>query len=503
MTLLRKTFTYLLSSFVVLTGFLTTALPAHAMSSGTLSFSASKTTLNVNEQVTVSVNLAVAGTPGAGSIQLDVNFDASKLSLVTANTTGSIFQITYGDTATAGSFSTARYTQTNGGTTGGKIVDLVFKATATGSANVSFANSSRVWEAGSGAEKALTKNAVQTLTIQSGVVDPPPDPAPTINGFSVSPTKITQGGSATLAWDVSNASSVSINQGIGNVAAKSSGVVKPSVTTTYTLSAANSGGTSTRAVTVTVVPATPVTPTPRATATPTPASTSTTDPNTLSLTQSSINFSSTTAVADGVDTITVTVNLLRENGTPASDVEPSITGLRDIGDAASPFVYDDTTKAWTSFITSTEVGSTTVTISAGGLNLASQELTFTEPNTTPEPIEPTDNGGSSFWRLLLIGLGLLILLLLILFFVWRRLHKDDDEEEYDDTDPNAPAFPGDDSSANPEGDAANQAPPAVVAAPVEDEKKEEDQSASFDANQALQRTPPAAEQPQQDDTIPL
>ncbi len=500
MTLLRNTFTYLLSTLVIAVGLVTTAAPARAMDSGTLSFSPNKTTLNVGEQVTVTVNLAVAGTPGAGSIKLVVNYDSAKLSLVNANSTGSIFQVPQAEASAPGQYSTSRYTQTNGGTTGGKVIDLTFQATATGAGVISFDNASKVWQ--TGIEKPLTKNATQTITINNGTVNP--DPAPTINGFSVSPTKITQGGSATLAWDVANASSVTINQGIGSVATKSSGVVKPKVTTTYTLTATNSGGSSTRSVTISVVPASTPTPTPVATVKPTPVATSTTDPNTLSLSQSSINFSSTTAVADGVDTITVTVNLLRENGTPASDVEPSITGLRDIGDAASPFVYDDTTKAWTSFITSTEVGSTTVTISAGGLNLASQELTFTEPSATPEPVDTSSDSGSSFWRLLLIGLGLLILLLLILFFVWKRLHNDDDEEEYDETDPNAPAFPGDDSASEADAPADNT-PPAVVVAPVEEEKKEEEQSASFDPNQTLQRTPTAApaEQPQQDDTIPL
>lgn len=508
MTLLRKPFHYLLSALVLVGALFSTVNPAQAMDSGTLSFAANKTTLSVGEQVTVTVNLAVAGTPGAGSIGLVVNYDFSKLTLVNANSTGSIFQIPQAEASADGQYSTSRYTQTNGGTTGGKVVDLVFQAKANGTASISFDGSSKVWE--TGVEKTLVKTATQAITIQSVVVDPSPtptpttttDPVPTVNSFSVSPTKITQGGSATLSWDVSGASTVSINQGVGTVSAKSQGVVKPKVTTTYTLSATNSGGTTTRSITLSVVASTP-TPKPTSTVTATPVPTASTDPNTLSLTQSSINFSSTTAVADGVDTITVTVNLIRENGSAASDIEPTISGLRDTGDAASPFVFDETAKTWTSFITSTEVGATTVTINAGGLDLASQELTFTEPSTSPEPVEPTDESGSSFWRLLLIGLGILILLLIILFLVWRRLHQDDEEEEFDDTDPNAPAFPGDDSAA--EGDAADAGtPPLVVAAPVDD-KEEEDDTAAFNANQALQRTPPAAPAtPAADnDTIPL
>jgi hypothetical protein len=515
MKIFHKLVSSIITAGLMLATLLTPFQGAHAMESGTLTFSTTKTSLQVGEQVTVSVNLAVAGTPGAGSIRLIVNYDSSKLSLVNAGSTGSVFQVVDAEASVAGQYSASRHNN-SGGTAGGKVVDLTFQATSAGTAAISFDAGSKVWEATTGDEKPVTKTATQSLTISNVTATPPPNPAPTVNSFAVSPTKINQGASATLSWDVSNASSVSINQGIGNVSAKSSGVVKPSVTTTYTLTATNSGGTTTRSATLTVVTPTatpkPATPTPKptvapttiatATATPTPA----VDPNTLSLSQSSINFSSTTAVADGVDTITVTVNLKRENGTPASDIEPIISGLRDSGDAASPFVYSEADGVWTSFLTSTQVGSTTVTISAGGLNLASQEVTFTEPTSTPEPVTPTDSSGSSFWRLLLIGLGILILLLLILFFVWRRLHRDDEEEgdEYDESDPNAPAFPGDDSTTSEEAGEQGTQESAVAPVPAPEEPKEE-ANAEFNADQTLQRTPDTApaEQPQNNDTIPL
>lgn len=74
---------------------------------------------------------------------------------------------------------------------------------------------------------------------------------PTIGSFSATPAFITTGGTSLLAWAVSNASSTSINNGIGNVSSTSL-LVNPSVTTTYTLTATNPGGSSTSSVTVTV-----------------------------------------------------------------------------------------------------------------------------------------------------------------------------------------------------------------------------------------------------------
>jgi len=80
------------------------------------------------------------------------------------------------------------------------------------------------------------------------------DAAPTrpLAAFSASPATIDPGGSTTLAWTTSGASSVSIDQGIGTVAATGSRVVVPTVTTTYTLTATNAAGATTSQAVVTV-----------------------------------------------------------------------------------------------------------------------------------------------------------------------------------------------------------------------------------------------------------
>lgn len=81
---------------------------------------------------------------------------------------------------------------------------------------------------------------------------PPPAPAARITNFSVEPRAIQTGQSATLTWAVANATDISINNGIGSVAANGTRQVFPTTTTTYTLTASAAGGNDTRSVTVDV-----------------------------------------------------------------------------------------------------------------------------------------------------------------------------------------------------------------------------------------------------------
>jgi hypothetical protein len=71
------------------------------------------------------------------------------------------------------------------------------------------------------------------------------DLSPIINTFEASPSIIKQGEVAQLRWNVSMASSVSIDGGIGNVALSGNIPVVPTGTTFYTLTAKNPAGTST------------------------------------------------------------------------------------------------------------------------------------------------------------------------------------------------------------------------------------------------------------------
>jgi len=83
--------------------------------------------------------------------------------------------------------------------------------------------------------------------------------APIINSFSASPSTITVGESSTLSWSVTDATSVTIDNGIGSVALIGTTAVNPTTTTTYTLSATNAAGSVTATTTVVVSSAVAVT----------------------------------------------------------------------------------------------------------------------------------------------------------------------------------------------------------------------------------------------------
>ncbi|HKR65875.1 MAG TPA: hypothetical protein VJZ00_19245 [Thermoanaerobaculia bacterium] len=74
--------------------------------------------------------------------------------------------------------------------------------------------------------------------------------APAIDAFTVAPSPIKPGQSTILSWSVRDATTVTIDQGIGAVPANGSRLVTPSVTTTYVLTATGPGGTTTSRVTV-------------------------------------------------------------------------------------------------------------------------------------------------------------------------------------------------------------------------------------------------------------
>lgn len=76
--------------------------------------------------------------------------------------------------------------------------------------------------------------------------------SPTVSSFAANPASITEGNNSTLSWTVTDATTVSINQGIGTVEPSGSIAVSPTVTTTYILTATNSAGSTTANVTITV-----------------------------------------------------------------------------------------------------------------------------------------------------------------------------------------------------------------------------------------------------------
>jgi hypothetical protein len=95
-------------------------------------------------------------------------------------------------------------------------------------------------------------NSHGSVTALVTVVVSPSSAHPVIESFSASPPSIVVGQSSTLQWEISGATTVSINQGIGSVPVSGTRVVSPTATTTYTLIASNSAGSVTTSVTVKV-----------------------------------------------------------------------------------------------------------------------------------------------------------------------------------------------------------------------------------------------------------
>lgn len=88
-------------------------------------------------------------------------------------------------------------------------------------------------------------NASTTVTV-NGTVN-----LPTISSFTATPSSISSGQLSTLAWTITGATSVSINQGIGAVTGSSISV-SPTATTVYTITATNQAGSVTANAAVTV-----------------------------------------------------------------------------------------------------------------------------------------------------------------------------------------------------------------------------------------------------------
>ena len=147
--------------------------------------------------------------------------------------------------------------------------------------------------------------------------------APEIVKFEVNPISISSGGAAILSWEVSNASSVSIDPGIGKTTANSSEKVAPAATTTYTITASNKAG-STRATALLTV-STAVTP-------PTPPSGSAGLPviTSFSATPSSISAGASTVLSWSVT-----------NATGAK-----ISGIGSVATSGSSSVYPVTTTTY-------------------------------------------------------------------------------------------------------------------------------------------------------------
>lgn len=148
-----------------------------------------------------------------------------------------------------------------------------------------------------------------TATCQIMIVGAPSTPSvagqPLVLSFTANPSGITAGSSSTLSWNVSDATLVTIDQGIGTVGTTGSTIVLPAATTTYTLTASNAvdSTTSTAQVIVTSDGYTPL-PTPTPTTFAVLGATATVNPSTFMGSCPKTFSCSAVITANGAGTVT-------------------------------------------------------------------------------------------------------------------------------------------------------------------------------------------------------
>jgi peptidoglycan-associated lipoprotein len=121
---------------------------------------------------------------------------------------------------------------------------------------------------------SLTVAAALTLFLAASChkkAPPPPPPPPpnasapapvkpTISYFTAEPSTVSSGQPVSLRWSVTDATTIELDNGIGQVSPDGRRAVYPTATTTYALTATGTGGTTTSSVTVTVSTAPPPAP---------------------------------------------------------------------------------------------------------------------------------------------------------------------------------------------------------------------------------------------------
>ena len=241
-----------------------------------------------------------------------------------------------------------------------------------------------------------TTTATVTVT-----VNPPTLVAPTISSFTASPTAIIIGNSSTLAWSITNTTSVTIDNGVGTFGPSGSTSVTPNTTTTYILTATGPGGTITRSVTITVyqlpvVTAFTASPTTIIAGNSSTLSWSTTNVTSVTITSSGGgNFgpNGSTSVSPLTPTITYTLTATGPGGTTTATVTVTVYRLPTISSfTASPntiIAGNSSTLTWST------TNTTSVSINNGvGTFGPSGSTSVTPDDTTTYTLTATGPGGT-------------------------------------------------------------------------------------------------------------
>lgn len=190
-------------------------------------------TKSVSPTSTTVYTLNSIGGAGAGGDTHSVTVTVTSAPAPTATLSASLLTINVGD------FSTLTWTSTNGtsATLNGAGVTLNDNMSVSPAVTTTYT----LIVTGTGG------TATQSVTITVNGTTPPPAPTATL---TANPTSVFVGHSSVLTWTSTNATSVTLNGAI--VTLNGNQTVSPTVATTYTLVASGTGGTVTKAVTITI-----------------------------------------------------------------------------------------------------------------------------------------------------------------------------------------------------------------------------------------------------------
>jgi len=294
-------------------------------------------------------------------------------------------------TIASGSSSTLSWTTGGGSVTSVTIDNGVGSKPANGSASVS-PTTTTTYKLSAFTTANSTPPSAQVIVTVGGA------PAPTAT-FSAAPTSISAGQSSTLTWTSSNATTVSIDNGVGSQPLNGSIGVSPASTTTYTLTATGAGGTTTKTATVTVVQ-------------PAPTITFSATPNNIAPGQSStLVWNTTNATSVNIDngvgskpvsgsatvtpaaTTTYTLTAVGPGGTLTSPATVTVSNRPSITFTASP---TDIVAGSSSTLVWAVTNATTISIDNGVGSVAASGSTSVSPSgTTQYTITAVGPGGTS------------------------------------------------------------------------------------------------------------
>jgi PKD repeat protein len=186
--------------------------------------------VSVSPTVTTTYTCSATGTADSTPRTAQVTITVSQVPTATFSASPT--------TIALGASSTLTWSTTNATTI--TIDNGVGSKPASGTASVSPAVTTTYTLTASSTGGTATKTATVTVV-----------PPPTVT-FTAIPSTVNPGQGSTLSWSTTNAANVSIDNGLGAQPLNGSIPVLPSQTTTYTLTATGTGGTTTRQATVTV-----------------------------------------------------------------------------------------------------------------------------------------------------------------------------------------------------------------------------------------------------------